>query len=119
MTADSPAHPAATETWVASIHASEHDFTPLGSAVLIEPDRVLTCAHCIVADDGGVKAPLWVAFPKAAGCPRRRVCSSEVRYEPPVWNQAIEDLAVLVLSEPVPAGVEPAPLRRPADDVLG
>ena len=117
MTVDSPVHPPA-EPWVGSVHATEHDFDPLGTAILIAADRVLTCAHVIATDDGRVREPLWVAFPKAAGCPRRMVASSEVRYEPPARGRAVRDLAVLVLSEPAPAGVEPAPLRCPAGEVL-
>ena len=53
-----------------------------------------------------------MSFPKADECPRRRVATVTVAHSPPV-----SDLAVLVLEEPVPAGVEPAPLRcpKPAD----
>jgi hypothetical protein len=67
---------------------------------------------------GRDREPLWVAFPKAAGCPRRKVASWAARYEPPVRGRAVRDLAVLVLSEPAPPGVEPAPLRCPPGEVL-
>jgi len=53
-----------------------------------------------------------VSFPKADGGRDGAVAAVTVAYSPPV-----RDLAVLVLAEPVPAGVEAAPLRfpRPAD----
>jgi len=50
-------------TWIAAIHASPHDFAPLGTAVVIDERRVLTCAHNVVVDDGGIRPGLWVAFP--------------------------------------------------------
>jgi hypothetical protein len=95
---------------VASVHASADDFEPLGTAVVVDADRVLTCAHVVMAEGpkGKVLEPLWVAFPKAGECPRRRVASVRV-----VYSRPVKDLAVLVLEEPVPAGVEPAPLRCP------
>ncbi len=65
--------------------------------------------------EGAPREPLWVAFPKAGDCPRRRVASVRAVYARPV-----KDLAVLVLAEQVPAGVEPAPLRCPAGkDLIG
>ena len=104
-----------TDTWVAAVHASSRDFAPLGSAVVVDTDRVLTCAH-VIASDGGIRNDLWVAFPKVGNCPRRRVARVITRHSPPV-----KDLAVLVLDEPVPAEVEAARLRfpRPADLVGG
>ena len=54
-------------------------------------------------------------FPKAERCPRRRVAAVTV-----VLPARVKDLAVLVLDEPVPAGVEPAPLRFPSgQDLVG
>ena len=73
----------------------------------------MTCAHVVVSStDGAVREPLWVAFPMASECPRRQVAEVFVEHSPPV-----KDLAVLVLQEPVPSGVETAPLRcpKPAD----
>ena len=107
MSNDSPAHPPSADGWVAALHASEDDFEPLGAALVIDQDRVLTCAHVVISE-GAVREPLWVAFPNAGGCPRRRVASVVTAYSRPVL-----DLAVLVLAEPVPAGVEPARLRCP------
>jgi hypothetical protein len=64
---------------------------------------------------GEVREPLWVSFPGAADSgreesreERRRVTSVAAAYAPPAT-----DLAMLVLEDDAPAGVEPAPLRRP------
>jgi hypothetical protein len=111
VSADRPAHPPVSP-WVAAVHASEHDFAPLGGAVVIDEVRVLTCAHVIGTGDA-VRDGLWVAFPKAGGCPRRRVAATEVVSAPPV-----KDLAVLTLEEPVPAGVDAARLRCPRPEDL-
>ena len=104
-------HPPA-DSWVAAVHAAVDDLEPLGAAVVVDANRVLTCAHVVASEDGTAREPLWVSFPKADRWPRRRVAAVTVAYSPPV-----RDLAVLVLAEPVPAGVEAAPLRfpRPAD----
>jgi hypothetical protein len=96
-----------TDTWVAAIHVSETDFTPIGTAVVLDQDRVLTCAH-VVTKDGAVREPLWIAFPKADNCPRRRVASMTIPDAPQV-----HDLAVLILEESVPPGVDAARLRCP------
>ena len=114
MSTDSPFQPPVADSWVAAVHASEDDFEPLGTAVVVDADRVLTCAH-VVMPEGAVREPLWVAFPNAGDSPRRRVDSVTV-----VYSRPVKDLAVLVLDEPVPAGVEPAPLRCPAgQDLVG
>jgi hypothetical protein len=107
MSANGPVCPP-VDAWVGAIHVSEHDLEPIGAAVVIDARRVLTCAHVVTRPDGGIIDPLWVAFPKAAGVPRRRVAESAVEDEPPV-----KDLAILVLGEDVPAGVQAAPLRCP------
>ena len=107
MSVDGPVHPP-EDTWVAAIHTSENDFDPIGTAVVVDANRLLTCAHVVQSADGTIRESLWVSFPKAEECPRRPVASVVVAYTPPV-----KDLAVLVLEEPVPAGVEAAPLRCP------
>src|SRR5664279_5450893 len=93
--------------WVAAIHASEADFEPLGTGVVIDQTRVLTCAHVVAGWPG--TGPLWVAFPMADGPldVRRRVV--EVRADP----RPVSDVAVLVLDAPVPVGAQAAPLRCP------
>jgi WD40 repeat protein/DNA-binding SARP family transcriptional activator/DNA-binding XRE family transcriptional regulator len=105
--ADRFIHPP-VDSWAAAVHASEDDAEPIGTAVVIDASRVLTCAHVVVTADGAAREPLWVSFPKADRWPRRRVAAVTVAYSPPA-----KDLAVLVLAEPVPAGVEAAPLRSP------
>lgn len=50
MTEDSLPQPPPTDAWVAAVHASEDDFEPLGSAVVIAADQVLTCAHVVMAE---------------------------------------------------------------------
>jgi WD40 repeat protein len=99
------------DAWVAAIHASADDYEPIGSGIVLDDRRILTCAHVAEAT-----AALWVSFPKADGDAaeaRRRV--ERVRY--PRSRAPVKDLAILVLAEPVPAQVTPAPLRcpRPAD----
>jgi WD40 repeat protein len=111
MSTSGPSHPSA-DAWVAAVHASEHDFEPLGTAIVIDPNRVLTCAH-VVMSRGAVHRELWVAFPRGDDCPRRRVAAWAIAYSPPV-----QDLAVLILQEPVPTGVEAAPLRCPKGNDL-
>ena len=101
-----------TDTWVAAIHAAAGDARPVGAGVVLDANRVLTCAQVVMTADGTVREPLWVSFPKADRWPRRRVAAVTLAYSPPV-----RDLAVLVLQDPVPEGVQPAPLRcpKPAD----
>jgi WD40 repeat protein len=109
------------EAWVAAVHAGERDLRPLGSAVVVAPRQVLTCAH-VVLSAGEVREPLWVSFPGAPGPgrdvgrdERRRVTSVAAAYAPPVT-----DLAVLALDGDAPDGVEPAPLRSPRpSDLVG
>src|SRR5215475_2536621 len=104
------------DSWVASIHTGERDLEPLGSAVVIDARRLLTCAH-VVLDDGRLREPLWVCFPKSdvAQDEWRLVASVEWVFDPPVT-----DLAVLQLDRDVPDGVEAAPLRCPRPgDVVG
>ena len=128
--AANPAWPEA-DSWVAAVHASEHDLVPLGTAVVVDRRRVLTCAHVVrtgdpqlPADDRGVRAGVWVAFPKAetAADERRPVVAVGVGYAHPVTDPGeplVRDLAVLHLGEDVPSYVEAAPLRcpRPAEVV--
>jgi WD40 repeat protein len=101
-----------SKTWVAAIHASEHDLEPVGTAVVIDANRVLTCEHVVVSE-GAVRQPLWVAFPMAGSSPRRLVASCER-----ASNPSVQDLAMLTLAKPVATGVEAAPLRCPEPGAL-
>ncbi|MDQ3990473.1 MAG: serine protease, partial [Actinomycetota bacterium] len=100
-------------TWVAAVHASKDDFSPLGAAVVIDDRRVLTSAH-VVRVSGQVRPELWVAFPMAEDPSAAR--RSATRITPAAYPA---DLAVLEFAEPVPDGVAPALLRcpKPADVV--
>lgn len=112
MIADNINHPS-DDSWVAAVHASAGDFNPIGVAFVIDVDRLLTCAHVVVAADGTPLESLWVSFPKADGFPRRSVASVMIAYAPP-----LVDLAVLVVEEPLPAEVKKAPLRFPKPNNL-
>jgi len=109
----SPSQPPLADEWVAAVHASEDDFEPLGTAIVVAADQVLTCAH-VVMRESAVREELWVAFPKAGDCPRRRVTAVKSAYA------RVRDVAVLILDEPIPSGAEPAPLRFPrGQDLVG
>ena len=100
--------------WVGAVHASAEDFTPLGTAVVIDDRRVLTAAH-VVKVSGKVCPTLWVAFPMADDPSTSRRCATRVT----LAEHPLADLAVVELGDPVPAGVAAAPLRcpKPADVV--
>lgn len=91
------------DSWVAAIHASTSDFAPLGAGVVIDDRRILTCEHVIHDED-----ELWIAFPMADDARRlvKRVVLPDAR-------APVKDLAVLILADPVPQTVTPAPLRSP------
>src|SRR4051794_26050736 len=95
--------------WIAAIHASETDYRPLGSAVVIDSRRLLTSAHVVVRASSP-RSELWAAFPWAQGAstPRRRVAAIRVA------QPQVADLAVLDLDGEVPRGVTAASLRCPA-----
>src|SRR6266511_4078735 len=106
-----------SDPWTVAIHRSATDQSPLGSGVVIDSARVLTCAH-VVRQEGQWRDEIWVAFPKAAGVSwgaRRRV---ELCLADGLARNI--DLTVLVLAEPVPGQVTPARLRcLPAPDLYG
>jgi hypothetical protein len=106
--------PPADNSWVAAVHTSASDFTPLGAGVVIDDRRILTAAHVAVRGDAkpgnpGSPEALWVAFPMASEDARRRV----ERIVLPAAHAPVKDLAILVLEDSVPAAVTPAPLRSP------
>jgi Trypsin-like peptidase domain len=100
------------DVWTAAVHA-EDSIVPLGAAVVIDDRRLLTCAHVVLAG-AEVRPRLEVTFPKADDAWGERRQVRQVRLVEPA---NLVDLAVLVLNEPVPAGVAAAPLRcpRPVD----
>ncbi|WP_326668013.1 trypsin-like peptidase domain-containing protein [Streptomyces canus] len=98
-----------------AIHLGQDDPNPRGSGFLIDARRVLTCAH--VVHPGPVAHPeLWVAFPKAEDLMNRRIKVQEV-IAPPVELRSQQDVAVLVLEEPVSAEFA-ARLLRPTSKEL-
>ena len=99
-------------SWIAAVYRTKTSHEPLGAAVVIDKNRVLTCAHVIRADGAG-RESLWVGFPLAGDQPRRQVATWTVAYNPPV-----RDVAVLGLDGPVPAGVRRARLRWPRPEDL-
>ena len=99
---------------MAAIHRSESDDEPLGAGVAIDSRRVLTCAH-VVPSNRVDREELWVAFPFAEP-PARRRC----RVQSVVTGDDDQDVALLVLNDPVPAGVTAARLKRPGPkDLVG
>jgi WD40 repeat protein len=105
-----PAHPA-VDGWVSAVHATPDDVEPLGCGVVLDDYRILTCLHVI---EGA--ADQWIAFPRAdeADGTRRQV-ARVIRADA---GAPVKDLAILVLAEPVPAGVPHAPLRCPRPNDL-
>ncbi|HEV2370996.1 MAG TPA: hypothetical protein VGS19_02405 [Streptosporangiaceae bacterium] len=114
-------HPAES-TWVTAVYAEGYA-EALGTAVVIDRQRLLTCAHVcshLIDENGDPKGGLWAVFSRFAppssndrggGAPRRRVVRA--RLSDPVY-----DLAILHLEGVVPAGVQAARLRRPMPDYL-
>jgi WD40 repeat protein len=102
---------------VAAIHTSENDRHPIGSGVVVDTRRVLTCAH-VVRPENTVREALWVAFPMYQGnfTAWRRV--AQVRLPTMADFLHVADVAVLELAEEVPAGILPAPLRSPKLDQI-
>ncbi|GAA3452270.1 trypsin-like peptidase domain-containing protein [Dactylosporangium matsuzakiense] len=104
--ADAPISPA-VDSWVAAIHRSEHDFTPIGAGFVVDDRHVLTCEH-ILRDTDALLTEVWVSFPKAG------VSKADRRRSVPLSAahiDAVHDIAMIRLEQPVPAAVKPAPLR--------
>ena len=95
------------DAWVVAIHATEDDFEPSGSGIVLDELRILTCYH-VVRD----LAEQWVAFPKAGG-DASLIRRQAERLIPSENHSDVRDLAILVLAEPIPDGVTAAPLCFP------
>ncbi|WP_308433087.1 trypsin-like peptidase domain-containing protein [Streptomyces nigrescens] len=105
------------DSWVTAIHQSERDRKPLGSGFLIDAHRVLTCAHVIHSIQER-QCELWVAFPKAEELMHHRIKVRDVVTPAPECLDE-QDVAVLVLEEPVSEEFA-ARLRRPrGSDLIG
>jgi WD40 repeat protein len=97
----------ANDSWAAVVYESAGAMQSLGTAMLIDGRRLLTCLH-VVAGRNIVGERLWVTFPKAVWLGRPRFWAASV-------DQADADLdvALIRLDELVPPGITPAPLRSP------
>src|SRR5436309_214075 len=104
MSAESGMRPP-DDSWVVAVHSSEHGVRPSGSGLVIDDQRILTCAHVArrIQESG---CEIWVAFPKAKNgpVPRLRVAREHVVFADS--GAQVQDLAVLRLFEPVPPGVD-------------
>lgn len=102
--------------WIVAVSGSRDDLSPLGTGVVIDGQRVLTCAH-VVAPGGTPRPELWVSFPRLhEPCEPIRVESVRLA----AHCSRVADAAVLDLERPAPPGVRRAPLRVPQPkDLLG
>lgn len=105
-------------SWIARVYAkNDHGDDELaGCGVVIDETRVLTCAHVVGRFDGASgwarDAEVRVAFPKNDEGDRGELLPVRDMVFPDSGEQE-DDLAVLYLSGPLPAGVKVAPLRCP------
>jgi hypothetical protein len=100
---------APADSWTVAIYRDGTEPTPIGAGVVIERQRVLTCAHLLQGEQGRRKQ-VWLTFPKAGigFVERHRVTRFAIANGFP--GHGI-DLAVLELDTPVPAAVSPARIR--------
>ncbi|MFE1771575.1 trypsin-like peptidase domain-containing protein [Streptomyces sp. NPDC059008] len=101
---------------MAAAHGTEHDEKALGSGFLIDDHRVLTCAH-VACPTWERTQELWVAFPKSDQFMDRRFRVRDVFAPEPPAKRRAQDVAVLVLAQPV-SGEPAARLRRPTPSAL-
>ena len=100
------------DSWVVFVYDSSDDGAGrLGTAVVIDSSRLLTCLHVITGGPAGEQ--VWVAFPKAVGFMHRSRWPATVsRADPDL------DVAVLRLFDDLPSGVTAPPLRCPPSYTL-
>ncbi|MGJ6964279.1 trypsin-like serine peptidase [Streptosporangium sp. G11] len=110
-------------TWIAAIHRGD-DPRPVGAGVLVGENRLLTCAHTVLAGHRATDR-LWVTFP-GANAPTRRYGASVVSMAVGSGPSGVMpgtppgDLAVLILTERPPPEVAAAPIRLDeVDDLVG
>lgn len=97
------------KSWVASLHRTQNDYAPFAAGLVLDNQRVLTCAHVTRSENR--EHELWVGFPMSeSNDVRCRVESVDVcpGYESTPHSPA--DVAILHLKEVVPEGVHAAPL---------
>jgi hypothetical protein len=115
VSADSEVRPP-DDSWVVALHISEHDVHPSGSGLVIDRQRILTCAHVAraIQDSGGA---IWVAFPKSKKgvTSRSRVAQEDVAFADS--GAEVQDLASVSPRARAP-GVDAVPLRDPVSASL-
>jgi hypothetical protein len=99
------------DPWTVAIFASAELRIPLGTGIVLDSRRILTCRHVVEGKYDNDRR-LIVNFPKA-GLPR-----SERREVAEVRPAPESDIAILELHDPVPPEVPPAPLRAPRESAL-
>ncbi len=107
------------DSWVVSVHATTERATPVGTGVVIDDTRILTCRHVarLAASSTGLGRVRFV---------KRRSESADYPSVPvarwgPALNQDCEDHCDIVvghLAGPIPDGVTPARLRNPGHGEL-
>jgi tetratricopeptide (TPR) repeat protein len=98
--------------WLVRIRRSR-DGVPVGSGFLIPGGRVLTCAH-VVADPPGEQPPDEPVFAEFQWAGDDRPIPAVVApggWHPDLDDSGRGDIAVLDLTEPLPAGASAPPLR--------
>ena len=100
------------DSWAVVLYDSaDDDADQLGTAVVIDSSRLLTCLHVMAGDPA--REQVWVAFPKAVGSIHRSRRPAAVSKADPDL-----DVAVLRLADDLPSGVAAPPLRCPPSYAL-
>jgi hypothetical protein len=101
--------------WLARFHGRSE---PVGAGFLIDNQRVMTCAHVVLAalgrselPDGEVRVEL--DFPACRGAGRQTATVTADSWVPVDPDDQRGDLAILVLEGGAPPGAAPAPLAAP------
>ena len=105
------------DSWVAALYLSAQGGSPVGSGVVIDERRVLTCAH-VIMKDGAALNEVWVAFPMADPPVAARCQVASVATPGDGSFDEDQDVAILEMTDPIPAGVTPAHLRCPTPKSL-
>jgi WD40 repeat protein len=105
------------DSWVAAIYLSAQGGSPVGSGVVIDRQRVLTCAH-VVMKDGVTRDAIWVAFPMTDPPIALRCRVASVITPGDGGFDEDQDVAILELTGATPTGVTPARLRCPTPKSL-
>jgi hypothetical protein len=95
------------DPWTAAIYAAADPHMPIGSGVVVDENRILTCRQ-VVDKLSDSPAQLSVSFPKVGLAKTMRHQVRRVRN-----GRDDADVAILELSEPAPPEAMPAPLRSP------